>query len=177
MEDFDGVQAAKPHTQDDADPRGVALVDDEAGVLDQHVAGGDGELNETVHAPSLLCGNAVGFGVEALDFAGNAGVESGGVKQGDGPDARFAGQKVVPTVGDIPAQRRQRGYAGYNNAFAAHSFLMRKKVYERLMIQSQDARQDTRMRTGNGEEAFARDKKRRAACNRGARKRNKTREA
>lgn len=61
VEHFDGVQAAEPHAEDDADPTGVVVIDDEAGMLHQHVARGDGELDEAVHTAGLFGGNAVGF--------------------------------------------------------------------------------------------------------------------
>ena len=89
MEHFDGVQAAEPHAEDDADPASVVVIDDEAGMFHQHVARGDGELDETIHPAGLLGGDAVGFGVESFDFAGNAGIKAGGVKEGDGPEARL----------------------------------------------------------------------------------------
>ena len=92
------------------------------------------ELDETIHPAGLLGGDAVGFGVEPFDFAGNAGIKAGGVKEGDGPDARFPRKKVIPAFGDVAAERRQRRETGYNNAFTAHNSLMKQKVVERLMI-------------------------------------------
>ena len=68
------------------------------------------------------------------DFAGNAGIKAGGVKEGDGPDARLPRKKIIPGFGDVAAERRQRRETGYNNAFAAHNSLMKQKVVERLMI-------------------------------------------
>ena len=134
VEHFDGVQAAEPHAEDDADPTGVVVIDDEAGMLHQHVARGDGELDEAVHTAGLFGGNAVGFRIEPFDFAGNAGIKAGGVKEGDGPDARLPRKKIIPGFGDVAAERRQRRETGYNNAFAAHNSLMKQKVVERLMI-------------------------------------------
>ena len=100
----------------------------------QHVARGDGELDEAVHTAGLFGGNAVGFRIEPFDFAGNAGIKAGGVKEGDGPDARLPRKKIIPAFGDVAAERRQRRETGYNNAFAAHNSLMKQKVVERLMI-------------------------------------------
>ena len=82
----------------------------------------------------LFAGNAVGFRIDPFYFAGNAGIKAGGVKEGDGPDARLPRKKIIPGFGDVAAERRQRRETGYNNAFAAHNSLMKQKVVERLMI-------------------------------------------
>ena len=103
---FDGGQAADAGTDVDTDAVFVesrAVV--KAGVGHGLQGGGDAVVDEAVHAARFF-GADVLVDVEIFDFAGNPAGEIGGIKTGNGADAAFAGQQVVPCARDVVAYRR-----------------------------------------------------------------------
>ena len=68
---FDGLKPPSPDPEDDPHVIGIALVDGEVGILEQHLRRGHGKLREAVHAACLL-GRDDLFGDEALHFTRNA---------------------------------------------------------------------------------------------------------
>ena len=68
-----------PLTDEDADAGAVRVGDVQAGVLHGHLGGGDGELDEAVHALGLFAVQIV-VRVEALDLGGDARGDGGAVE-------------------------------------------------------------------------------------------------
>ncbi|KAF5029068.1 hypothetical protein DSECCO2_652490 [anaerobic digester metagenome] len=119
MEDLDGLQSAKAHAQQHAHAVGVGVVDDEAGMLDEHLAGGHRELDETVHALGLL-GRHVLLWVEALDLAGDARGVLRSVEVGDGPDAGLSGHQVLPACRKVVTKGGDGRKAGHDDTLSGH---------------------------------------------------------
>lgn len=120
VEDLDGLETTKPHAQKHAHAVGVALVDDEAGMLYEHLAGGNGELDEAVHASCLLGGHEL-LRIEILHFACDTRGVFCGVEAGDGPDAGLAGNKVIPAGFDVISKGGEGCKARHHNALSGHS--------------------------------------------------------
>src|SRR3989344_771401 len=118
---LDRADAANAGADVHADLLGVGFRDFQPRVLERLDARRHAQLDETVHAPRFLFGNAERGGIEILDFTGDGGRVTAGIEQRDRADAAFAGQDVAPVFGDTDANGRQDAEAGNDDAPLAQS--------------------------------------------------------
>ena len=118
-----GLKAGEPPdagTDDHADAIGVDLgsqVSPQVGVVDRHLRRREGQQLVAIHALLFAAIHPVG-GLEAVGLARDARIEARGIEQGDGTDARTAGDQRLPGGVGANATGRDQPQAGNHHALS-----------------------------------------------------------
>jgi hypothetical protein len=118
LDDLEGADAA---ADVDSDALGVFGGDIECGLLDGHVCGGEGELDEAAVLLDVFAVDEV-FGVEVFDLTGELAGVLGGVEEGDGGYAGLALEERLPGWFGSDSYWTDEAYSGYDDTtFLSHS--------------------------------------------------------
>ena len=99
-----GLDASNACAPDDADASFVFVVEVEVSIVDGLVGSYYGILREEVHFAGVFAESFCG--VEILDFAGEPGLEFGGIEVCYGSGSTHTVSEALPGVGEVVAQGR-----------------------------------------------------------------------
>src|SRR5205807_7658548 len=121
---FDRFQSADAAADDHAEAIAIDLLYVDAAILDRHLGGSHGQLNETIGTPYVFDVVEKVFWIEVAYFTADFAIVVGGVEGLDPADAAFAFNEIFPKRLEIVADRRDNAEASNNNsAVAVHSMV------------------------------------------------------
>jgi hypothetical protein len=117
-----GGQAADAAADHDAVAAWIDGREIDAGVLDRHFRGGDGELHVAVRTAGVLWHAEITIRLEVSHLARDLAVEGFGIQLGDAGNPAAPRFQAFPCGGQIVAQWRYTTNAGDDDASFVHSF-------------------------------------------------------
>ena len=92
------------------------------GRFDGEIGAGQGDLDEAPHFFQFFFLDPLER-IEVFHLAGDAAIESGGIKERDGANPAFTGDEIFPSFLRADTQRADESNARYNNA-ASQRFVL-----------------------------------------------------
>src|SRR5205814_312629 len=118
---FERFQSADAAADDHADAIAIDLLQVDAAILDRHLGGSHGQLNETICAPDVFGVFEKVFWIELAHFTADFAIVVRGIEGLNPADAAFAFDEIFPKRLEIVADGRDNAEASnYNSAVAVH---------------------------------------------------------